>query len=132
MRCSRRSRGVLERGGAQARAVRTCWGCCRITERKNSWWLAEFAGDVSPDGMQRLLNFSPWDEDACRDAVRAVRGEESRGPGGGAGGGRDGVPEEGKDVGRRGQAVHRAPPGGSRTRRSACSWPMPGQTAAGR
>jgi len=24
-------------------------------ERKNSWWLAEFAGDVSPDGMQRLL-----------------------------------------------------------------------------
>ena len=38
-------------------------------ERKNSWWLAEFAGDVSPDGMQRLLNFSPWDEDACRDAV---------------------------------------------------------------
>jgi SRSO17 transposase len=39
-------------------------------ERKNSWSLAEFAGDVSPDGMQRLLNFSPWSEDACRDAVR--------------------------------------------------------------
>jgi SRSO17 transposase len=39
-------------------------------ERKNSWSLAEFAGDVSPDGMQRLLNFSPWDQDACRDAVR--------------------------------------------------------------
>jgi SRSO17 transposase len=39
-------------------------------ERKNSWTLAGFAGDVSPDGMQRLLNFSPWDEDACRDAVR--------------------------------------------------------------
>jgi SRSO17 transposase len=38
-------------------------------ERKNSWWLAEFAGDVSPDGMQRLLNFSPWDEDAARDAL---------------------------------------------------------------
>jgi SRSO17 transposase len=38
-------------------------------ERKNSWTLAEFAGDVSPDGMQRLLNFSPWDEDACRDAL---------------------------------------------------------------
>jgi SRSO17 transposase len=38
--------------------------------RKNSWTLAEFAGDVSPDGMQRLLNFSPWDQDACRDAVR--------------------------------------------------------------
>jgi SRSO17 transposase len=38
-------------------------------ERKNSWTLAELAGDVSPDGLQRLLNFSPWDEDACRDAL---------------------------------------------------------------
>ena len=39
------------------------------SERKNSWQLAEFAGDASPDGMQRLLNFSPWDEDAARDAL---------------------------------------------------------------
>src|SRR5450755_94433 len=46
-------------------------GLLSHTERKNSWWLAEFAGDVSPDGMQRLLNFSPWDEDACRDVLRA-------------------------------------------------------------
>jgi SRSO17 transposase len=44
-------------------------GLLSHAERKNSWSLAEFAGDVSPDGMQRLLNFSPWDEDACRDAV---------------------------------------------------------------
>jgi SRSO17 transposase len=44
-------------------------GLLSHAERKNSWWLAEFAGDVSPDGMQRLLNFSPWDEDACRDAL---------------------------------------------------------------
>jgi len=45
-------------------------GLLSHTERKNSWSLAEFAGDVSPDGLQRLLNFSPWDEGACRDAVR--------------------------------------------------------------
>jgi len=45
-------------------------GLLSQTERKNGWTLAEFAGDVSPDGLQRLLNFSPWDEDACRDAVR--------------------------------------------------------------
>ena len=45
-------------------------GLLSHTERKNSWSLAEFAGDVSPDGLQRLLNFSPWDEDGCRDAVR--------------------------------------------------------------
>jgi SRSO17 transposase len=44
-------------------------GLLSQAERKNSWQLAEFAGDASPDGMQRLLNFSPWDEDAVRDAV---------------------------------------------------------------
>jgi SRSO17 transposase len=44
-------------------------GLLSQTERKNSWMLAEFAGDVSPDGLQRLLNFSPWDQDACRDAL---------------------------------------------------------------
>ena len=40
------------------------------TERKNGWTLAEFAGDLTPDGMQRLLNFYAWDADAVRDAVR--------------------------------------------------------------
>jgi SRSO17 transposase len=44
-------------------------GLLSQAERKNSWSLAELAGDVSPDGMQRLLNFSPWDQDACRDAA---------------------------------------------------------------
>ena len=44
-------------------------GLLSRAERKNSWQLAEFAGDASPDGMQRLLNFSPWDEDAVRDAL---------------------------------------------------------------
>src|SRR5580698_4656059 len=44
-------------------------GLLSQAERKNSWELAEFAGDASPDGMQRLLNFSPWDEDAARDAL---------------------------------------------------------------
>ena len=44
-------------------------GLLSQTERKNSWMLAEFAGDTSPDGLQRLLNYSPWDQDRCRDAV---------------------------------------------------------------
>jgi hypothetical protein len=35
-------------------------GLLSHAERKNSWQLAEFAGDASPDGMQRLLSFSPW------------------------------------------------------------------------
>src|SRR5580700_2699858 len=38
-------------------------------ERKNGWTLAEFAGDATPDGVQRLLNAACWDEDAVRDAL---------------------------------------------------------------
>jgi SRSO17 transposase len=38
-------------------------------ERKNGWTLAEFAGDASPDGMQRLLNAARWNADAVRDAL---------------------------------------------------------------
>jgi SRSO17 transposase len=38
-------------------------------ERANGWTLAEFAGDATPDGMQRLLNAARWDEDAVRDAL---------------------------------------------------------------
>jgi SRSO17 transposase len=39
-------------------------------ERKNSWTIAEQAGDLSPDGMQRLLNFYAWDADVVRDDLR--------------------------------------------------------------
>lgn len=39
-------------------------------ERKNSWTIAEQAGDLTPDGMQRLLNFYSWDADAVRDDLR--------------------------------------------------------------
>jgi SRSO17 transposase len=39
-------------------------------ERKNSWTIAEQAGDLSPDGMQRLLNFYAWDADTVRDDLR--------------------------------------------------------------
>ena len=39
-------------------------------ERKNSWTIAEQAGELNPDGMQRLLNFDRWDADAVRDDLR--------------------------------------------------------------
>ncbi len=39
-------------------------------ERKNGWTLAEWAGEVSPDGMQRLLRRADWDVDGVRDDVR--------------------------------------------------------------
>lgn len=38
--------------------------------RKNGWTLAEQAGDVLPDGIQRLLRWADWDVDAVRDDVR--------------------------------------------------------------
>ena len=39
-------------------------------ERKNGWTLAGQVGQLRPDGVQRLLNLSQWDEDAVRDDVR--------------------------------------------------------------
>lgn len=39
-------------------------------ERKNGWTVAEHAGQVSPDGMQRLLRRADWDVDGVRDDVR--------------------------------------------------------------
>jgi SRSO17 transposase len=47
-------------------------GLLSEVERKNGWTLAEVAGDVGPEGMQRLLNFYAWDEDGLRDEVRGV------------------------------------------------------------
>jgi SRSO17 transposase len=37
---------------------------------KNSWTIAEAAGDSTPDGMQRLLNNFQWDADEIRDDLR--------------------------------------------------------------
>jgi SRSO17 transposase len=39
-------------------------------ERKNGWTLAEHAGAVSPDGMQRLLRRADCDVDGVRDDLR--------------------------------------------------------------
>jgi len=39
-------------------------------ERKNGWTLAEHAGEVVPDGMQRLLRWADWDVGGVRDDVR--------------------------------------------------------------
>ena len=45
-------------------------GLLAPVERKNSWTLAEQAGEATPDGMQRLLATADWDPDAVRDDVR--------------------------------------------------------------
>jgi SRSO17 transposase len=39
-------------------------------DRKNGWQIAEQAGDVSPDQMQRFVRTAPWDEHAVRDDLQ--------------------------------------------------------------
>jgi SRSO17 transposase len=39
-------------------------------QRKNSWQIAEQAGEASPDGMQRLLSTATWDADLVRADLR--------------------------------------------------------------
>lgn len=52
----------------QARAYVT--GLLAPVERKNSWQLAEAAGDAAPDRMQRLLGNARWDLRGMRDDLR--------------------------------------------------------------
>jgi SRSO17 transposase len=51
-------------------------------ERKNGWTLAEYAGDATPDGMQRLLNAAVWDEEEVRDRLIGYVAAELGDPGG--------------------------------------------------
>src|SRR2546429_8005135 len=53
------------------RALAYLQGIVSDTSRKNGWQLAEYAGEVRPDGMQRLLNSAVWDAELVRDDLRA-------------------------------------------------------------
>ncbi len=58
------------RSEPRERVVAYVGGLLAPLERKNSWTLAERAGEAVPDGMQRLLMSADWDADAVRDDVR--------------------------------------------------------------
>ncbi len=58
------------RSEPRERARRYVGGLVAGLERKNGWTLAEHAGEVSPDGMQRLLRRADWDVDGVRDDIR--------------------------------------------------------------
>jgi SRSO17 transposase len=62
--------GRFAQACSRKRARAYLLGLLSRTERKNGWTLAELAGDVTPDGMQRLLNFYSWSADAVRDDLR--------------------------------------------------------------
>src|SRR5260370_29694033 len=61
----------FERAEPRRRTLAYLKGLLSHAERKNGWQLAEEAGEVTPDGMQRLLNASRWDADAVRDDLVA-------------------------------------------------------------
>jgi SRSO17 transposase len=45
-------------------------GMLASLERKNCWTIAEYRGDVTPDGLQHLLARAVWDADGVRDDLR--------------------------------------------------------------
>lgn len=63
-------------GGSHA-AARLAYlqGLLSQVDRKNGWHLAGHAGELTPDGMQRLLNQAGWDVDAVRDELRSYVAE---------------------------------------------------------
>ena len=52
------------------RALAYLKGLLGSVERKNGWQLAKYAGDATPDGVQRLLATYRWDAGAVRDDLR--------------------------------------------------------------
>ena len=62
--------GRFARSEPRSRVREYVTGLVAGLERKNGWTLAERAGEMSPDGMQRLLRRADWDVDGVRDDVR--------------------------------------------------------------
>src|SRR3954463_2085680 len=77
----RRIAGAFVRAEPRARVLAYLRGLLGQSERKNGWTLAEAAGEVSPDGMQRLLRTADWHADEVRDQLRSYV-VERLGPGG--------------------------------------------------
>ena len=64
--------GRFARAEPRARVLTYLRGLLGQLERKNGWTLAE-AGEVSPDGMQRLLRTADWNADSARNLPRRTR-----------------------------------------------------------
>lgn len=61
---------LFKRPEPRARVLGYLQGLLSNVERKNSWQLAEFIGDTTPDGVQHLLERAHWDADLARDILR--------------------------------------------------------------
>nr|WP_256548356.1 IS701 family transposase [Xenorhabdus bovienii] len=57
-------------GGSRQHCLDYLRGLLSDVERKNSWQLAEWLGETSPDNLQYLLARASWDVDVARDILR--------------------------------------------------------------
>src|SRR5918999_4038777 len=55
--------GRFTRAEPRRRVLAYLRGLVGNVGRKNGWQLAEYAGEATPDGMQRLLSTADWDPD---------------------------------------------------------------------
>ena len=62
--------GRFRRQEPRRRVLDYLKGLISPIERTNGWQLAEQAGDLTPDGVQRLLATYDWDADLVRDDLR--------------------------------------------------------------
>ena len=116
--------GRFARAEPRARVREYLSGLVAGLERKNGWTLAERAGEVSPDGMQRLLRHADWDIGEVRDDVRDYVIEHLGDRGGVLIADETGFIKKGtRSAGV--QRQYSGTAGGRRTARSACSWPTP-------
>ena len=72
----------FSRSESRQRALAYLQGLLGSVERKNGWQLAEYAGDATPDGVQRLLAVYHWDADEVRDDLQGYVVEHLGDPGG--------------------------------------------------
>jgi SRSO17 transposase len=114
--------GRFARSEPRARVREYMAGLIAGLERKNGWTLAERAGEVCPDGMQRLLRHADWDTREVRDDVRDYVIEYLGDSGGVL------IADETRFIkkGSRSAGVQRqysGTAGRTETARSGCSWP---------
>ena len=72
----------FSRSESRQRVLAYLKGLLGSVERKNGWQLAEYAGDATPDGVQRLLAVYHWDADQVRDDLQGYVVEHLGDPGG--------------------------------------------------
>jgi hypothetical protein len=74
--------GRFARAEPRRRVLAYLRGLLDPVGRKHGWQPAEHAGEVTADGMQRLLATADWDPDLVRDDLRADVLEHLGDPGG--------------------------------------------------